>query len=125
MSRPLSVNHSSCVTGCHAKPTLLRMPSAYVSSPVPSGFMRRIAAVIAAGAQMLHVEPTDMYSMSSGPNAMNFHVCPWFGFGRLSWTVTGVGRRVEVLFDVVEPENLARGRHIQRAVAHRDAVGLT
>jgi hypothetical protein len=34
-------------------------------------------------------------------------------------------RRVEVLFDIVEPENLARGRHIQCAVAHRDAVRLT
>ena len=32
-----------------------------------------------------------MYSMSSGPKAMNFHVWPAFGFGRSSRTVTGAG----------------------------------
>jgi len=69
----LSVNHNSCVTGCQSNPTLLRTPSAKTPIPAPSGFIRTIAAVIAAGAQILHVEPTDMYNMSSGPNAMNFH----------------------------------------------------
>ena len=39
--------------------------------------------------------------------------------------MTGFGRRVEVLLDVVEAENLTGRRHIQRAVAHGDAIGLT
>jgi len=34
-------------------------------------------------------------------------------------------RRVEVLLDIVEAEDLTGGRHIQRAVAYRDAVRLT
>ena len=34
------------------------------------------------------------------------------------------GRCVEVFFDVVEPQEPARGGHIQRAVPHRDAIGL-
>ena len=34
------------------------------------------------------------------------------------------GRRVEVPLDVVEPQQPARGRHVERAVSHRDAVGL-
>ena len=29
-----------------------------------------------------------------------------------------------MLFDVVEPQQPARGRHIQGAVPHRDAIGL-
>ena len=29
-----------------------------------------------------------------------------------------------MLFDVVEPQEPARGRHIQGAVPHRDAIGL-
>ena len=41
--------------------------------------------------QMLHGAPTDMYKRPSGPNAMNFHVCPSFEFGRLSRTTTGAG----------------------------------
>ena len=35
-SRPLSVNHNSLVTGCQSKPTVLRMPRATISMPVPS-----------------------------------------------------------------------------------------
>jgi hypothetical protein len=34
------------------------------------------------------------------------------------------GRRVEVLFDVIEAQQPTRGRHIQGAVAHRDTIGL-
>ena len=62
--------------------------------------------------------------MSSGPNAMNFHVWPAFGFGRSVANRDRRGRRVEVLFDVVEPQEPARGRHVQRAVPHREAIGL-
>ena len=29
-----------------------------------------------------------------------------------------------MLFDVVEPQEPTRGRHVQRAVPHRDAIGL-
>ena len=65
-----------------------------------------------------------MYSMSSGPNAMNFHVWPGLGFGEIVADRDRRGRRVEVLFDVVEPQEPARGRHVQRAVPHRDAIGL-
>jgi len=32
--------------------------------------------------------------------------------------------RVEALFDVIEPKELALGNHIQRAVVHRDTIGL-
>jgi hypothetical protein len=35
-SRPLSVNHNSCVTGCQSKPTVLRTPRATISMPDPS-----------------------------------------------------------------------------------------
>lgn len=40
MSAPLSVNQSSCVTGCQSKPTVLRMPRATTSRLLPSAFMR-------------------------------------------------------------------------------------
>jgi hypothetical protein len=33
-----------------------------------------MAAVMGAGRQTLHVEPTDMYNKLSGPKAMYFHV---------------------------------------------------
>jgi hypothetical protein len=82
-----------------------------------------IAAVIGSGRQILQVEPADMYSMSSGPKAMNFHT--WAR--RIREIVAHHdrrGRRVEVVLDVVEPQQLTRGRHVQRAVPHRDAVGL-
>ena len=35
-----------------------------------------------------------------------------------------LGRCVEVLLDVVEAEDLARGGHVQCAVPHRNAIGL-
>ena len=65
-----------------------------------------------------------MYSMSSGPNAMNFHVCPALGVREVLPDDDGRWGRVEVLLDVIEPQNPARGRHVQRAVSHRDAIGL-
>ncbi len=40
MSRPLSVNQSSFVTGCQSKPTVLRTPLAKTSMPEPSGLIR-------------------------------------------------------------------------------------
>ena len=50
-----------------------------------------MADTIGGDRQTLHGAPTVMYSMSSGPKAMNFHVWPAFGFGRSSRTVTGAG----------------------------------
>ena len=67
--------------------------------------------------------PTDMYSMSSGPKAMNFQVWPpWV------WQVIAQRDRrrrcIEAFFDIVEPQEPARGCDVQRAVPHRDAIGL-
>ena len=67
------------------------MPSAKTSRFEPSGFIRRMADIIGRGRQTLHGAPTDMYSRSSGPKLMNFHVWPSFGFGKLSRTTTGAG----------------------------------
>jgi hypothetical protein len=58
MSRPLSVNQSSRVSGCQAKPTVFRMPRANVSKAEPSGFIRWIAPYMGSGWQMLHGAPT-------------------------------------------------------------------
>ena len=49
---------------------------------------------------------------------------PLVWIGQIVTDRDGRGRRVEVLFDVVEPQELARGRHVERAVPHRDAIGL-
>ena len=43
-SRPLSVNHSSFVSGCQSKPTVFRTPEAKISRSFPSGFIRMIEA---------------------------------------------------------------------------------
>jgi hypothetical protein len=60
-SRPLSVNHSSWVTGCQAKPTELRTPLANTSSPVPSGCIRAMVPKIGSSRrQMLHGAPIGM-----------------------------------------------------------------
>jgi hypothetical protein len=102
----------------------LRMPSAYVSSPEPSGFMRSMAATIGAGAHTLH-----------GAHRHVEHVVrperdelPRVSLIRIREIVADrnrPGRRVELFFDVVEAQDLAGGRHIQRTAAHRDAVGLS
>src|SRR5207253_8460070 len=94
-------------------------------SPVPSGFIRRIAAVIAGGAQMC----------TRRPNRRVQHVVrserdelPRVALIRVRKLVVDGDRRrrrVEVLLDIVEAEDLTGGRHIQRAVAYRDAVRLT
>ncbi len=124
MSRPLSVNHSSCVTGCQAKPTLLRTPSANTSQagavglhPHDRGGHRRRRADVArrTDRHVQHVVRTEGDEL------------PGVAGVRIRQVVADRdrrGRRVEVLFDVVEPQEPARGRHVQRAVAHRDAVGL-
>src|SRR2546430_8581158 len=65
MSRPLSVNHSSRVFGCHAKPTVLRTPSANTSRFDPSGFIRPMVAVFGAGRQ---VTATKVRMKADGPN---------------------------------------------------------
>ena len=43
-SRPLSVNHSSFVSGCQSNPTVFRTPRATISKPDPSGLRRVIEA---------------------------------------------------------------------------------
>ena len=44
MSRPLSVNQSSFVTGCQSKPTVFLTPRATTSIAEPSGFSRVMLA---------------------------------------------------------------------------------
>ena len=55
---------------------------------------------------------------------MNFHVWPGLRIGQVVADRDRRGRRVEVLLDVVEPQEPTRGRHVQGAVPHRDAIGL-
>ena len=69
MSRPLFVVHSSPVTGWKTSPTALRIPRAKTRAPLPSGAICRIAARrSSASSQTLQDEPTDTYSIPSGPN---------------------------------------------------------
>ena len=61
MSRPLEVMKSPLVTGCQSKPTLLRMPCAQTSRPLPSGLIRVTDAKTGFSprlSQTLHGAPT-------------------------------------------------------------------
>ncbi len=59
MSRPLSVNQSSLVSRVPVEARrVLRTPRANTSRPLPSGFMRRIAANGSSISQMLQGAPT-------------------------------------------------------------------
>ena len=55
---------------------------------------------------------------------MNFQPCARLRIRQVVTNGDRRGRRIEVFLDVVEPQEPARGRDVQRAVAHRDAVGL-
>src|SRR5450759_2949603 len=56
-SRPLSVNHSSFVSGCQSKPTEFLTPRATISKPEPSDLRRAIEAYGSLRLQMLHGAP--------------------------------------------------------------------
>src|SRR6266403_1411207 len=118
MSRPLSVNHSSRVFGCQSKPTVLRTPSANTSRLDPSGFIRNIAAVIGGDRQTLHVEQIVGSEGDELPRVTGVRIREIITDDDRGWW------RIEAFFDVVEPQDLALGHHIQRAVVHSDSIGL-
>src|SRR6202789_2635199 len=67
-SMPLSMPQSSPVFGCQPHPTVSRNPDANTDRLLPSSVARNIVAFSGLGsAHSLHVDPTEMYSMSSGP----------------------------------------------------------
>src|SRR6267154_4368603 len=57
-SRPLSVKYISFDPGCQSKPTVLRMPRAITSMPLPSRLLRRICPCLSDGMQLLQGCPT-------------------------------------------------------------------
>src|SRR5260221_10297742 len=89
LSRSLLLAHSSWVGGLTASPTELRKPRANPLPCEPSGSNCDTAARrLSVSSQMLHDEPTDTYSLPSGPNT-TVRV-EWPPAGRLGTITTGV-----------------------------------
>src|SRR5262245_39588863 len=67
----MSAPHSALLPGCQSKPTVLRSPDANTSTPLPSRLARRLAARRGVSStHTSHDEPTEIYSLPSGPCAI-------------------------------------------------------
>ena len=124
MSRPLSVNHSSFVRGCQSKPTELRTPRAKTSSPVPSGFIRVMFGV-AIGIRLADVARRADRHVQLAVRAEGDELPAVVAVGREAVGDDDRRRRIgEAALDVVEAQDAVDRRHVERAVAERDARRL-